>query len=146
MFYCHLSHTLIFFLFQKFDHNKYEFIKLPELQNNNTHQAKKGLSLAALRIDDMGGIYLNPLLDPTNAYFKCYVAEDVTTNKLIGYILFFNTLNVPNDQEPSRSMTVGEDIVAVVEDLYVRPEYRNIGVATQLLRKVLKVSVVPTAT
>ena len=35
--------------------------------------------------------------------------------------------------------TLGDEIVAVVEDLYVKDEYRERGIATQLLRKVVKV-------
>lgn len=31
---------------------------------------KSNLSLAGLRIDERGGIYLNPLLDCNSAYFK----------------------------------------------------------------------------
>ena len=57
------------------------------------------------------------------------MAEDVSTRQLIGYILFFNT---PVQEQ-------GEDIMAVVEDLYVTDSYRGRGVATQLLRKVIKV-------
>ena len=88
-----------------------------------------------MRIDERGGIYLNPLLDSNSAYFKCYVAEEVHSGDLIGYILFFNTL------DDTRTVNSGhDDPVAVIEDLYVKPKYRNRGIATQLWRKVLKVS------
>ena len=66
---------------QTFDQEKYKFIQIPEIQNNNTtgavikdsgdnRNAKTSLSLAGLRIDERGGIYLNPLLDTHSAYFK----------------------------------------------------------------------------
>ena len=99
---------------------------------------KTSLSLAGLRIDERGGIYLNPLLDSNSAYFKCYVAEDLNSADLIGYILFFNTL----DESRSGSVNVGghDDPVAVIEDLFVKPKYRGRGIATQLWRKVIKVS------
>ena len=79
--------------FQSFDHEKYKFIQIPELQNNNHPRSnrtsnKTSLSLAGLRIDERGGIYLNPLLDSNSAYFKCYVAEEVHSGDLIG--LFSN--------------------------------------------------------
>ena len=75
--------------FQSFDHEKYKFIQIPELQNNNHPRSnrtsnKTSLSLAGLRIDERGGIYLNPLLDSNSAYFKCYVAEEVHSGDLIG--------------------------------------------------------------
>ena len=129
---------------QSFDNEKYKYIQTgasgSEPQNNN-HQKnrssnKTSLSLAGLRIDERGGIYLNPLLDSNSAYFKCYVAEDLNSTDLIGYILFFNTL------DESRGVNVGghDDPVAVIEDLFVKPKYRGRGIATQLWRKVLKVS------
>jgi len=134
------DHINIVKLFQSFDHEKYKFIQIPELQNNNHPRAnrtsnKTSLSLAGLRIDERGGIYLNPLLDSNSAYFKCYVAEEVHSGDLIGYILFFNTL------DDTRTVNSGhDDPVAVIEDLYVKPKYRNRGIATQLWRKVLKSS------
>ena len=97
---------------------------------------KTSLSLAGLRIDERGGIYLNPLLDSNSAYFKCYVAEEVSSGDLIGYILFFNTL----DETRSASSSGHEDPVAVIEDLFVKPKFRGRNVATQLWRKVLEVS------
>ena len=129
---------------QSFDNEKYKSIQIPELQNNNhsgnrnRSSNKTSLSLAGLRIDERGGIYLNPLLDSNSAYFKCYVAEDLNSADLIGYILFFNTL----DESRSGSVNVGghDDPVAVIEDLFVKPKYRGRGIATQLWRKVLKVS------
>ena len=130
---------------QSFDNEKYKSIQIPELQNNNHNSGnrnrssnKTSLSLAGLRIDERGGIYLNPLLDSNSAYFKCYVAEDLNSADLIGYILFFNTL----DESRSGSVNVGghDDPVAVIEDLFVKPKYRGRGIATQLWRKVLKVS------
>ena len=63
--------TSFLLFFQKFDHDKYKYIKIPELQNNNNmRKTKSALSLAGLRIDETGGIYLNPLLDSNTAYFK----------------------------------------------------------------------------
>ena len=57
--------------FQLFDREKYGFIEACEVQNNNTDGCTKtSLSLAGLRIDERGGIYLNPLLDSNSAYFK----------------------------------------------------------------------------
>jgi len=134
------DHINIVKLFQSFDHEKYKFIQIPELQNNNHPRSnrtsnKTSLSLAGLRIDERGGIYLNPLLDSNSAYFKCYVAEEVHSGDLIGYILFFNTL------DDTRTVNSGhDDPVAVIEDLYVKSKYRNRGIATQLWRKVLKSS------
>ena len=49
---------------------------------------KTSLSLAGLRIDERGGIYLNPLLDSNSAYFKCYVAEELTSGKLEHFVLY----------------------------------------------------------
>ena len=70
-------------LLQAFDQEKYKFVQYSEeVQNNNTTAAdilkneddnknvKTSLSLAGLRIDERGGIYLNPLLDTHSAYFK----------------------------------------------------------------------------
>jgi len=138
------DHINIVKLFQSFDNEKYKSIQIPELQNNNhsgnrnRSSNKTSLSLAGLRIDERGGIYLNPLLDSNSAYFKCYVAEDLNSADLIGYILFFNTL----DESRSGSVNVGghDDPVAVIEDLFVKPKYRGRGIATQLWRKVLKSS------
>ena len=94
-----------------------------------------------LRIDDRGGIYLNPLLDSTQGFFKCYVAEEEESGDLIGYILFHNTLE-DNGSGGSGSINNGlDDPVAVIEDLYVKPKCRGRGIATQLWRKVLKVSI-----
>jgi len=137
------DHINIVKLFQSFDHEKYKFIQIPELQNNNHPRGpnnrssnKTSLSLAGLRIDERGGIYLNPLLDSHSAYFKCYVAEELNTGDLIGYILFFNTL----DETRTASTGGHDDPVAVLEDLFVKPRYRGRGIATQLWRKVLKSS------
>ena len=79
---------------------------------------------------------MNPLLDSHSAYFKCYVAEELNTGDLIGYILFFNTL----DETRTASTGGHDDPVAVLEDLFVKPRFRGRGIATQLWRKVLKVS------
>jgi hypothetical protein len=43
------------------------------------------------------------------------VAEDMGTSQLIGYILFFNTLD-----ERSNSGAGVDDPIAVIEDLFVR--------------------------
>jgi len=139
------DHINIVKLFQSFDHEKYKFIQIPEVQNNNQPSRnnrsmnKTSLSLAGLRIDERGGIYLNPLLDSNSAYFKCYVAEELTSGDLIGYILFFNTLDESRGQN---AVNTGghDDPVAVIEDLFVKPKYRGRGIATQLWRKVLKSS------
>ena len=66
---------------------------------------------------------------------RCYVAEDVKSHQLIGYTLYFNTLD-----ERATQPGMGDDPVAVIEDLFVNPAYRGRGIATQLFRKVLKVS------
>ncbi len=97
--------------FQNFDSEKYRHLRRHRRgsssspDNNNRSSPPNGkasLSLAGLRIDERGGIYLNPLLDSNSAYFKCYVAsakeeeedeEDVNRSQLVGYILFFNTLD-----------------------------------------------------
>eukprot|EP00096_Caligus_rogercresseyi_P006939 TRINITY_DN2402_c0_g1_i1.p1 TRINITY_DN2402_c0_g1~~TRINITY_DN2402_c0_g1_i1.p1 ORF type:complete len:219 (-),score=61.52 TRINITY_DN2402_c0_g1_i1:951-1607(-) len=121
------DHTKIVKLFQTFDKEKYKYIKNGEASNNSN---RSNLSLAGLRIDERGGIYLNPLLDSHSAYFKCYVAEDLASKQLVGYILFFNTLDEKG----------GDDPVAVIEDLFVKAPYRCRGIATQMWRKVLKAS------
>ena len=77
------------------------------------------------------GLYAECLI--FNFFFRCYVAEDTRRCQLIGYILFFNTLD-----ERGAGATL-DDPVAVVEDLFVKPAFRGRGVATQLWRKVLKV-------
>jgi hypothetical protein len=59
-----------FVSFQTFDREKYGFIEQPQVDNNNSQGSKTSLSLAGLRIDERGGIYLNPLLDSNSAYFK----------------------------------------------------------------------------
>ncbi len=58
--------------FQTFDKEKYKHLSLPEPHNNNEVRRKEreALLLPGLRIDERGGIYLNPLLDSNNAYFK----------------------------------------------------------------------------
>merc|ERR1712080_763422 len=133
------DHINIVKLFQSFDHEKTK----PELQNNNPPKSnrsmnKTSLSLAGLRIDDRGGIYLNPLLDSNSGFFKCYVAEEEESGDLIGYILFHNTLE---DSNSSINTSAGlDDPMAVIEDLFVKPKYRCRGIATQLWRKVLKSS------
>lgn len=82
---------------------------------------------------------MNPLLDSNSAYFKCYVAEELVSGELIGYILFFNTLE---DHNGGGVGSGHDDPVAVIEDLFVKPTFRGRGIATQLWRKVLKVSIV----
>lgn len=136
--------------FQSFDHEKYKFIQNAAPPNGGTSQNnnnirqhnrssnKTSLSLAGLRIDERGGIYLNPLLDSNSAYFKCYVAEELVSGELIGYILFFNTLE---DHNGGGVGSGHDDPVAVIEDLFVKPTFRGRGIATQLWRKVLKVSI-----
>ena len=98
--------------------------------------------------------------------FRCYVAEDSQLGELVGYVLFFNTIDEKSHcssstANPSTSVSqaanthsqsqgggsvshIGanahhDDPVAVIEDLYVKPRYRGYGIATQLWRKVLKV-------
>ena len=86
---------------------------------------------------------LQPLIDTNSAYFKCFVAEEKSSGALIGYVLFFHTLDA--DRAAMSSMGHGHsaiaeaDPVAVVEDLYVAPDYRGRKIATQLFRQVLKV-------
>ena len=70
--------------------------------------------------------------------FRCYVAEDQATRLLVGYVLYFNTLDERAVGANGACST--DDPVAVVEDLYVAPDYRGRGIATQLFRKVLQVS------
>jgi hypothetical protein len=57
--------------FQTFDAEKYRHLR-PELHNNNNSRNKsdKDKTLVGLRIDDKGGIYLQPLIDTNTAYFK----------------------------------------------------------------------------
>jgi GNAT superfamily N-acetyltransferase len=77
-------------------------------------------------------MYLNPLLDTYKAYFHGFVAQDMSSNEIIGYILYFNTLDDCKGQlvEP----------LVVIEDLFVKHCYRGRGIGTQLLLTVLKVS------
>ena len=127
---------ILYKLFQAFDNDKYKFVQIPELRNNNNRKLVDWESrLPRLRIDKKGGIHLQPLLDSNNAYFKCYVAQDTNSQQLIGYILFFNTL----DETAGQLGGQADDPVAVIEDLYVKPCYRGRGIGTQLFRRVLKV-------
>lgn len=59
----------LFFFLQNFDKEKYRHIR-PELHNNNNRTTDKDKTLVGLRIDDKGGIYLQPLIDTNTAYFK----------------------------------------------------------------------------
>ena len=99
--------------------------------NNNSDNSKSKASLAGIRIDERGGIYMNPLLDSNSAYFKCYVAE--LSGQIVGYILFFNTLKV--------ICNARQDPVAVVQDLFVKPNRRRQGIGSQLLLKVVETSI-----
>ena len=55
---------------QNFDREKYSHLR-PELTNNNLRAGgDKEKTLVGLRIDDKGGIYLQPLIDTNTAYFK----------------------------------------------------------------------------
>ena len=69
--------------------------------------------------------------------FRCYVAEDLATRLLVGYVLFFNTLD--ERAVSGKGACYTDDPVAVIEDLYVEPDYRGKGIATQLFRKLLQV-------
>ncbi len=60
----------------------------------------------------------------------------MSSGQLIGYILFFNTLDERGGGGGGAAL---DDPVAVVEDLFVKPAFRGRGIATQLWRKVLKV-------
>ena len=66
------------------------------------------------------------------------MAEDLATRLIVGYVLFFNTLDERAVSGKGACHT--DDPVAVIEDLYVEPDYRGKGIATQLFRKVLQVS------
>ena len=109
---------------------------------------------------------------------RCYVAEDSRLGELVGYALFFNTIDEKGHYHKAPSMpfnpsassssssfsqssnvnskqsTCGgggsntssngasahlDDPVVVIEDLYIKPQYRGCGIATELWRKVLKV-------
>ena len=98
-----------------------------------------------------------------NSISRCYVAEDTRQGELVGYVLFFNTVDEKTTNSSSSfgmssssstqsskinsQLTGGgsnahhDDPVAVIEDLYIKPQYRSYGIATQLWRKVLKVRV-----
>ena len=111
------------------------------------------------------------------SFIRCYVAEDSRLGELVGYALFFNTIDekghyhkVPaKPLNPSASSSASfsqsssmnskqstgggggsitsyngasahlDDPVVVIEDLYIQPQYRGCGIATELWRKVLKV-------
>lgn len=59
----------------------------------------------------------------------------MSSRQLIGYVLFFNTL----DEHTGHLGGAPDDPIAVIEDLYVKPSYRGRGIGTQLFRRVLKV-------
>ena len=61
--------------------------------------------------------------------FRCFVARHST--KLAGYILFFNTLE--------EKVSQAEDPIAVVQDLYVKPKYRRLGIGRQLVARAIRV-------
>ena len=82
---------------------------------------------------------MQPLIDTNSAYFKCFVAEEKSSGALIGYVLFFHTLDADRAAAMGNHSAAEADPVAVVEDLYVAPEYRGRKIATQLFRQVLKV-------
>ena len=84
-------------------------------------------------------LFLQPLIDTNSAYFKCFVAEEKSSGALIGYVLFFHTLDADRAASMGNHSAAEADPVAVVEDLYVAPEYRGRKIATQLFRQVLKV-------
>ena len=50
--------------------------------------------------------FLQPLIDTNSAYFKCFVAEEKSTGALIGYVLFFHTLDA------DRAATMGQHSAA----------------------------------
>ena len=112
------------------------------------------------------------------SFIRCYVAENSRLGELVGYALFFNTIDEkghyhkgpsmpfnPSASSPSSSFSQSssvnskqstgggggsnnssngasahlDDPVVVIEDLYIKPQYRGCGIATELWRKVLKV-------
>ena len=111
------------------------------------------------------------------SFIRCYVAEDSRLGELVGYALFFNTIDEKGNYHKVPSMTFNpsasssasfsqsssmnskqstgggggsitsyngasahlDDPVVVIEDLYIQPQYRGCGIATELWRKVLKV-------
>ena len=118
------------------------------------------------------------------SFIRCYVAEDSRLGELVGYALFFNTIDEKGNYHKVPSMTFNpsassissaspssasfsqsssanskqstgggggsntssngasahlDDPVVVIEDLYIKPQYRGCGIATELWRKVLKV-------
>ena len=82
---------------------------------------------------------MQPLIDTNSAYFKCFVAEEKSSGALIGYVLFFHTLDADRAATMGQHSAAEADPIAVVEDLYVAPEFRGRKIATQLFRQVLKV-------
>ena len=111
------------------------------------------------------------------SFIRCYVAENSRLGELVGYALFFNTIDekghyhkgpsMPFNPSASSSASFSQsssvnskqstgggggsntsyngasahldDPVVVIEDLYIKPQYRGCGIATELWRKVLKV-------
>ena len=67
------------------------------------------------------------------------MAEEKSTGALIGYVLFFHTLDADRAATMGQHSAAEADPIAVVEDLYVAPEFRGRKIATQLFRQVLKV-------
>lgn len=65
---------LHFYPLQAFDNDKYKYIKLAELKNNNNRRVSGKIDwesrLPRLRIDKKGGLYLDPMLDSNKAYFQ----------------------------------------------------------------------------
>lgn len=134
-----------YFCLQQFDKGKYGHLtrhrKPDKNHNKEGDDENPKVSLAALRIDQCGGIYLTPLLDSHNAYFKCVVAQDAVSKRLLGYALYFYTMEDEiKSAQKGVTMSAGGDPIVVLEDLYVVPKYRRRRIASELFRKVLKVN------
>ena len=57
--------------------------------------------------------FLQPLIDTNSAYFKCFVAEEKSSGALIGYVLFFHTLDA--DRAAMSSLGHGHSAIAEAE-------------------------------
>ena len=63
-------------------------------------------------------------------FFRCFVAEENAT--LSGYILVFDVVKKDHNSR--------QDPIAVIQDLYVKPDRRRKGLGTQLFLKAVHVS------
>jgi GNAT superfamily N-acetyltransferase len=59
-----------------------------------------------------------------NSFYDCFVAENSKTNEIVSFALYYYNYSLQNGRG------------CYLEDLYVKPEWRNFGIGTLLWRKV----------